>query len=139
LLLILELTLVMANGFLRADRALDRRMLGHDFTAFYAAGHFAGLGQFDKLYDIEAIKQFEQQTGREAKLSLRDAYGPYWNPPFYAWVFVPLAKLPYGTAAFVWTMANVACLVTALVLLCRMLGSSNGWRTWWLVPLLVIC
>jgi hypothetical protein len=114
-------------------------MLGHDFTAFYSAGHFAGLGQFERLYDVEAIKQFEQQTGRAAGLSLRDAYGPYWNPPFYAWVFVPLARLPYGTALLVWTLVNLACLIAAVVLLCRMLGSSATWRGRGLVPLLVMC
>src|SRR5207302_474268 len=95
LLLIFELTLVIANSLLPAHKAVDRLMLGHDFTAFYSAGHFAGLRQFDKLYDIEAIKRFEQRIGREAGLSLGDAYGPYWNPPFYAWLFAPLARLPY--------------------------------------------
>ena len=97
-------------------------MLGHDFTAFYSAGHFAAIGQFDKLYDVQAIKDYEQETGRRAGLSLGDSYGPYWNPPFYAWVFAPLSALPYGQALFVWTLVNLACAGAACILLCRMLA-----------------
>ena len=29
-------------------------------------------------------------------MDLGDAMGPWWNPPFYAWVFVPLSRLPFG-------------------------------------------
>jgi Glycosyltransferase family 87 len=140
-------TLVIGNAFLPPEKAVDRAMLGHDFTAFYTAGHFTGLRQFEKLYDIEAVKQFEQETGRRYGLSLGDSYGPYWNPPFYAWVFAPLARLPYPRALAIWTAVNVACLAGAIVLLCRMLVPAGmtphdagiGWRSWALVPLLLVC
>jgi hypothetical protein len=147
LLFVFIATLVIGNAFLPPQKAVDRAMLGHDFTAFYASGHFTNLRQFDKLYDIEAVKQFEQETGRRYALSLGDSYGPYWNPPFYAWVFAPLARLPYPKALAIWTAVNVACLAGAIVLLCRMLappgvtlhGAGIIWRTWALVPLLLVC
>src|SRR5437588_9043849 len=122
-------TLVVGNEFIPAEKAVARNMLGHDFTAFYAAGHYTDLEQFDKLYDIEAVKRFEQETGRRFGLSLGDSYGPYWNPPFYAWVFAPLAGLPYGQALLVWTGVNLLCGCAAVVLLIRMLappGRSLG-------------
>jgi len=137
LLLAFIATLVIGNFFVSADRSVGRNMLGHDFTAFYAAGHFADLRQFDKLYDIQAVKDFEQATGRAAGLTLGNSYGPFWNPPFYAWVFAPLAKLPYGQALLTWTLINVACLLVAVVLLCRMLGSKHA-RHWLLVPFLIL-
>jgi hypothetical protein len=138
MLTLFVLTLVMGNAFIPADKAVARHMLGHDFTAFYAAGHYADLGQFDKLYDIEAVKRFEQETGRRFGLSLGDSYGPYWNPPFYAWVFAPLARLPYPRALLTWELVNVAALAAAMMLLCRMLPEGRRtWRDWGLVPLLL--
>jgi hypothetical protein len=139
------LTLIIGNQLIPADKAVERNMLGHDFTAFYSAGHFAATGQFDKLYDIEAVKNFEQETGRRYGLSIGDSYGPYWNPPFYAWVFAPLSRLPYGRALLVWTLFNLCCFGGAIYLLCGMLAPpgyglrSAGipWRTWALVPLLL--
>ena len=138
--------MVIGNQFIPADKAVERKMLGHDFTAFYSAGHFAAAGDFDKLYDVRAIKDFEQETGRQFGLSLGDSYGPYWNPPFYAWVFAPLSKLAYPNALLVWTLFNVACGLAALALLTRMLAPPGvsqaeagiAWKQWGLVPLLVI-
>jgi alpha-1,2-mannosyltransferase len=120
-------------------------MLGHDFTAFYSAGQLAASGQFEKLYDIEAVKTLEQQTGRKYGLSLGDSYGPYWNPPFYAWIFAPLSRLPYPTALLVWTLFNVTCFLVALYLICNLLAPCGytlitakiPWHVWGLVPLLL--
>ena len=141
------LTLVIGNQFIPSEKAVERDMLGHDFTAFYTAGHFAATGQFKKLYDIQAVKEFEQETGRRAGLTLGDSYGPYWNPPFYAWIFAPLSRLSYSRALLLWTFFNVGCGLVAIVLLCRMLAppcvslstAGIGWRSYGLIPLLVIC
>jgi hypothetical protein len=109
-------------------------MLGHDFTAFYAAGHFVATGQADKLYDIEAVKHYEQETGRRYGLSLGDSYGPYWNPPFYALIFAPLARLPYPRALAIWTVINIACGIGASILLMRFLPRDATWRMRALIP-----
>ena len=158
------LILVIGNHFIDADKSVARNMLGHDFTAFYSAGHFADTRQFDKLYDIEAVKAFEQQTGKQANLTLGDAYGPFWNPPFYAWVFAPFARMPYGDALLAWTLINIICLIISIGLLCRILLTEPAqfhdpieddcapaialetkesvialnWRNWGLVPLLIL-
>jgi hypothetical protein len=131
-------TLIVGNQFIPPEKSVERHMLGHDFTAFYSAGHFAAIGQFDKLYDIQAIKDFEQETGRRSGLSLGDSYGPYWNPPFYAWIFVPLSKLSYSRALLFWTLINAACGIAALVLLIRLLPERTPWQTRALVPFLVV-
>ena len=139
------LTLIIGNLFIPSEKAVERDMLGHDFTAFYTAGHFAAAGQFDKLYDIQAVKEFEQETGRRAGLSLGDSYGPYWNPPFYAWVFAPLSHLPYSKALLLWTFFNLSCGITAIVLLCKMLApprmslhqAAIPWKSYALIPLLL--
>lgn len=131
-------TLVVGNFFISREKSVERAMLGHDFTAFYAAGFFADTEQFDKLYDIEAVKRHEQETGKRYGLTLGDSYGPYWNPPFYAWVFAPLSRLPYPQALAIWTVINLTCFIAAIALLCWMLPPASGWRTWALVPTLLV-
>lgn len=147
MLAVFLLTLVIGNQFIPSEKAVERDMLGHDFTAFYTAGHFAASGQFNKLYDIQAVKEFEQKTGHRAGLSLGDSYGPYWNPPFYAWIFAPLSHLSYSRALLLWTLFNVACGLGAIVLLCKMLAPPETsledagipWQSYALIPLLLLC
>ena len=138
MLAVFLVTLIIGNQFIPPEKAVERHMLGHDFTAFYAAGHFAAIRQFDKLYDIHAIKDYEQETGRRYGLSLGDSYGPYWNPPFYAWIFAPLSKLSYSHALLLWTLFNATCGLAALTLLIRLFPEKTPWQTSALIPLLLL-
>jgi hypothetical protein len=133
---IFVLTFFIGNFFIPRDKAVTRQMLGHDFLAFYYAGTCARTGQLDKLYDLDATRQFEARTGAAAGLELGPGFGPWWNPPFAAWMFAPLSALPYHTALVIWWSIGFACLGIAIVLMCRMLG--GGWKTWLLVPLLIV-
>src|SRR5215211_426637 len=94
------------------DRSVSRKSAGHDFLAFYAAGTFVRTGRSHQLYDLPAIKTFEREVIAREGLELRgdDAFGPYWNPPLFAWVFAPLSRLSYSAAWLVWTGANLLCL-----------------------------
>jgi len=145
-------TLGVGNFVVSPDKALDRHVLGQDFIAFYTAGTFAREGRFDDLYNFDAVRSFQAQVADEAKLDMHGSFGPYWNPPFYAWTFAPLSKLNFFNAVLIWTGANVLALLGSIVLLCRMLPADwkvapqsagwfeNGrdWKTVLLVPLLVI-
>lgn len=132
-------TLVVGNFFISPDRAVDSRMLGHDFLAFYTAGTFARTGQFDKLYNLDAVRDSEQAMAKQNNLEIGKSFGPYWNPPFYAWIFAPLSALPYRPALLTWTLINVTCLTGAILLMCRMLAPQflqDRWN-WGLIPLLI--
>lgn len=131
------LVLGVGNLFLPAERAVTRQMLGHDFLAFYTAGHFLRAGQGEAMYDLKAVRRFQRQVEQEAQLA-GGGTAPYWNPPFYAWAFAPLSGWPYRVALGVWWAAGLMCLGGAIVLLCRMLPEGTTWRTWGLVPLLVV-
>src|SRR6185369_7186578 len=96
-------------------------MVGHDFLAFYTAGSFVSEGRTHDLYDLEKVKIFQHDLARHEQLEIGESFGPFWNPPFYAWVFAPLARLPYRTALLTWEIINVACLFPAILLLARML------------------
>ena len=155
----------MTNFFQREDRAVSRKSAGHDFLAFYTAGTFVRTGHAAQLYDLDAVRTFEREMVKREGLELPEsAFGPFWNPPLFAWVFAPLAKLPYHTAWLIWTGFNVLCFAGAMTILARILKREDAapaepdlrvgaigdersallggaqqpvdWKTWALVPLL---
>ena len=130
-------TLTAGNFFVTPDKAVSRRSAGHDFLAFYTAGTFVRTGHVDELYDLSAVKAFQQEIARAEGLEISgETFGPYWNPPFFAWVFAPLSLLSYSSAWTAWCAINLACFAGAMWILCRML--DGDWRTWLLVPLLTV-
>src|SRR3954471_24346389 len=133
------LTIAIGNVFVDRGNAITADAVGHDFLAFYTAGHFLRDGQAARMYDLEAVRQFQQQVGEANHLELKkQSFGPFWNPPFYAWIFVPLAGLPFRTALAIWWGVNLFCLAGAMILLCRMLSESGDWRIIGLVPAILL-
>jgi hypothetical protein len=135
---VLVLTFAALNASLPHDKRLTPQMVGLDFLPFYTAGTLVRGGMTDLLYDLNTVKALEQETAALNGLELGSRFGPFWNPPFYAWGFVSLSRMPYADALLTWTMVNVAALLCALVLLIRMLPKESDWRTTALVPLLVL-
>src|SRR5205809_7216720 len=76
-------TLGIGNFFVPAEKALDRKILGQDFLAFYTAGTFARQGRFDDIYNLDAVRTFQHQLARDEQIELGESnFGPFWNPPF---------------------------------------------------------
>lgn len=133
------LTIVIGNTLIDRRNAITADAVGHDFLAFYTAGHFLREGKAERMYDLEAVRQFQREVGEANHLELKkESFGPFWNPPFYAWLFVPLAGLPFRTALVIWWGFNLLCLGGAMILLCRMLSESADWRVLGLVPAIVL-
>ena len=129
--------LVIGNFFSPSDKSITRKSAGHDFLAFYTGGTFVRTGRAADLYNLDAVHTFQRDLVQREKLELPDdVLGPFWNPPFLAWLFVPISALPYHTAWAVWFAFNIACLTTAVVLLARMV--PGNWKSWGLVPLFVV-
>jgi hypothetical protein len=137
-LAIFILSMAVGNLFSPPDKAVGNNMLGLDFLPFYASGALARTGHANLLYDIPAVVAFERETAKPLGLALGNDFGPFWNPPFYAWVFAPLSMLPYRQALAVWTLINVAALAGSFVLLVRMLPKGTLWQSFMLVPLLML-
>src|SRR5260221_5513022 len=95
-------TLVAGNFVLPETRRLTPGMVGHDFLAFYTAGAFLRDDRPHDLYDLDKVKAFQHDLARRENLEIGESFGPFWNPPFYAWVFAPLARLPYHDALLAW-------------------------------------
>src|SRR5205085_1228506 len=120
------LTMAIGNFFVSKDKAVSRENMGHDFLAFYTAGTFVGDGRADQLYNLHSVSSFEHNLARTESLTIGTEFGPYWNPPFLAWVFVPLAHLPYHTAWNVWCFINFACAAAAIWLLMRIMRERSN-------------
>ncbi len=153
LLALVTITFVSVNACLPKEKAVTRQMLGHDFLAFYTAGSLVREGRTSELYDMKAVATREQEVAAAAGLDIsidyaKQKFGPWWNPPFYALLFVPLSMLPFNQAVAVWTLLNMVALGAALVMLVRILapgwldhdslGRPVDWQTTGLVPLLVL-
>ena len=121
-------TLFGGNFFIEKQKAITRSGIGHDFLAFYTAGHFLRTGQLDHIYDLDATRAFQESTARAAGLDWDDSPGmlaPFWNPPYYALPFVPLSALPFHWALLTWWIINIACLVASLFILAALLPPTT--------------
>ena len=141
ILAVFLLTIVIGNHFIAKDKSVTREMLGHDFLAFYTAGSFVLDGRSRDLYNLDAVRDFEQATAHHAGLEVGKSFGPWWNPPFYALVFEPFALLPYARALDLWRWISVAAVVIAIGLLTSMVlrpSIAVRWEHGLLVPLLIV-
>lgn len=153
ILALITLVFAIMNPLLPPEKSVTRQMMGHDFLAFYTAGTFVRQGRLDDLYDLPKVAEFQksvaQQSGLEIEIDFeKQKFGPWWNPPFYAWIFAPLSLLSFNQAVALWTLLNVAALTGAVLMLMKMLappgseldaqGRPIDWKTVGLVPFLVI-
>jgi hypothetical protein len=113
------------------------RAVGLDFLSFYTAGTAIREGRAGDLYDLHAVRAFQVKLARQQGFELGTRYAPWWNPPFYALLFVPLSQLTFYCALGVWLTIGSACACASCWLLCRMLADRQ-WQTWALVPVLMV-
>lgn len=153
----------IATGYCIASKPGDANAVGYDFIAFYTGGTFVREGRSTELYDLKSTQHFQHELAKQNGVDLGTAIGPFWNPPFYAWLFVPIAGLTFPAALHTWLCFNVACAAIAIGLLCRILvrfqvrsagfspspllkfdpslrslQTKTGIRTWGLVPVLIV-
>jgi hypothetical protein len=127
--------LIASNVLAQPNQAISHRDLGLDFVAFYRAGVLVRTGRTDELYDLESTRQFDRDLAVREQLSLGDKFGPFLNPPLFAWIYAPLTRLGYDDAVFAWTLISAGCFAAAMWLLMRMIPST-AWQHFVLVPAL---
>ena len=94
--------------------------MGHDLLPSYAAGTLVRKGTPQLMYERSAVQAVETSTIQTADLEMDPRYGPWLNPPFFAWIFMPLSALPYRSAALIFLCANLLMLGVSLAMLARM-------------------
>ncbi|HEX4125924.1 MAG TPA: glycosyltransferase family 87 protein [Tepidisphaeraceae bacterium] len=112
---------------------------GSDLIPSYMAGTFVRIGHADWLMDSARQVVFQHQLRESLHLDPNRHFGPWLNPPYYAWIFVPLSALPFHEALATWFEINLLLTAGAVALLASMFPGGSGWRTWGLIPLLLVC
>jgi hypothetical protein len=89
-----------------------------DYVTFYAAGTLVIEGRGGELYDLEALQRAEEAAlGRP--VGEEGGVLPFFNPPFVAALFAPLALLPIASAVFVLMAVNLALVIAAALTIGR--------------------
>lgn len=101
----------------KGNRDATGQVLGVDYLAFYTGGKLILQGQGAELYNLQAQQAVQQKVAGENWKDL----DIFFNPPFYAWLFVPFALLPYKLSVFIWIILEMAALWLSL----RILGIKN--------------
>ncbi len=103
-----ELTLF---NLYQVANAIPAKLSESDFRIFYAVALIGPRWGFDRLYDPDLQQQALQLVWAGTQ------WVPFINPPFVAWLLLPLTALPFGAALAVWTVFSLAAVVASSQLL----------------------
>jgi len=92
---------------------LAGQVIGTDYLQFYSAGETIRQGQSANLYDFNYQSQLEQSIAGSGLTS----FHAFITPPFLAWLYTPLALLPYSWSFLLWSIIGFAILWLSLKLL----------------------
>jgi alpha-1,2-mannosyltransferase len=95
------------------NRDLHGQLIGVDFLAFYTGGEILLQDESANLYDLA----FQQSMQQELIGGDWPDLEAFVNPPFYAWLAVPFAKVPYLLSFGLWTLLGLVGLWISLRLL----------------------
>lgn len=87
-----------------------------DHVAFYSAARLVLAGRGADVYDFPHLPALiEYQSG----LVGRPYLNAFRNPPLYALLYAPTARLDWLTSALIWTAVSLLAFAAGLFLLCR--------------------
>jgi hypothetical protein len=117
---ILVLSLILLGLSFASAREGGRTLfgpgLGADFAGFYTAGYILDHDPPAKLYD----RSFQDKVHHELHpyLAQRETL-PFVHPPFVAWAFRPLSRLPYAWSFAVWLVLSLGLYLAGICLALR--------------------
>jgi Glycosyltransferase family 87 len=88
-----------------------------DFVSFYTAGKILQRGTPERLYDTDLQYKIQREVAPNVRIRQRAL--PFVRPAFEAWIFWPLAYLPYTAALVLWNIFSCACVILTLLILRR--------------------
>lgn len=94
---------------------------GVDFRGYYAAAQvlLAGGNPYD----------YHQVAAVLLKVTGEMGNNPYYYPPWFAWLFIPLAKLPFQIARSIWMLFNLIVWNVSIFQLSKSINwPANGWK-----------
>ncbi len=114
--LALAFAVILLSG--TGTTALIGERLGGDYPEFYSAGRMIAEGDAENLYSLS--KQHDYQR---ALIGDHGGFIPFPYPPHFALLYVPLSELPFRVSYAVHTLAMVAALALACLLIQRIYPS----------------
>jgi hypothetical protein len=91
---------------------LNGQVIGTDHSAFHTAAVLLDEGRGDALFDYPDLTAF---AARQEELVGKPGFlDPYRNPPFYALLYRPTARLPYLASYAAWAVLGLLVLVGGL-------------------------
>jgi alpha-1,2-mannosyltransferase len=88
-------------------------VIGTDYIQFYAAGVTLQQGHSADLYNFEYQSKLEQVIAGPGLTS----FHAFITPPFFAWLYVPFACLPYTWSFIIWSLLSLLFLWASIKLL----------------------
>lgn len=89
-----------------------------DFDTHVTSGRIVVAGDQHLLYDLDHQRVIQHTLlGSQTSPRLDIGASRYLSPPFVAYLYVPLAILPYGAAVIAWTIFTLALIALSLGLL----------------------
>jgi hypothetical protein len=123
---------VLAAVVLLCSVALDLLLLphdgslGHDFSAFYAAG--LTLRQGHDPYSWAQLGATEAHLSSIGDPGQPMGFNPYANPPLFAWAMAALTVVPERSAYVIWLAVMLAAMLAGVALLASTYGMGRrGW------------
>ncbi|MCL2450855.1 MAG: DUF2029 domain-containing protein [Polyangiaceae bacterium] len=104
--------IVVARGHFPFD-ALSSLVV-KDLMGHLTGGALVNAGRLGSIYDVAA-----QRAVQVAWTQRPEALDLYISPPLVAYLYAPLARLPYGAAAATWTAISIASLALGGALVAR--------------------
>lgn len=86
---------------------------GGDFLQEWVGGYIVRAGDYARFYDLEYARELEHDEGLIGFEWNEHRFLPIVYPPFYYVAVSPLSLLSVRTAAGVWALLMIACLVGA--------------------------
>jgi Glycosyltransferase family 87 len=105
-----------------------------DFICYWTAGKL--LAEGESPYDADLQAQVQRENGWDRSHQGFDVYDflPFYYPPWFGFLFVPLLPLGFEGARLAWFFINVELLLMAGCLLREQSAGVPGWLPWILVP-----
>jgi hypothetical protein len=135
---VLFMAVIFGARALRPEISAPTGPMGLDFVAFYTAGVAVREGRTEDLYDLDATNRFQQTLQEKQGITIGRRVAPWWNPPFYSLLFIPLSRLPFHAAFAIWSLLSILCAAGACILLLGFLPHGIGLQSRALLPVLVL-
>ncbi|MFI5205368.1 MAG: glycosyltransferase family 87 protein [Candidatus Paceibacterales bacterium] len=95
-----------------------------DFVSFYTAGKIIDQNGSSRLYDLNLQYNYQHSLNPVRVYSLYTT-SPFFNPPFVALPFTPLAKLPFDLAYKVDLAINLSLLILICCFVYKLLNQTG--------------